>query len=193
MGGARTAGREWRAALALGAAALVASLVLAIGPGAAPASAACPHAGAHPRQVPLPKLRKAVTCLVNHERKKRGRPELKPNGQLQTAAQGHTDVMLAKDCFRHDCPGERGLSRRVKRSGYLKGQRAWGFAEDLGFDKTPRRMVKTWMHSGFNRRNLLDGRFLDVGVGVGRGAPKRGLDDRDFATYTILFAFRRPG
>ncbi len=170
----------------------VAAILLPLWPGAAPASAACPNAGAKAHEIPLPKLRKAIVCLVNHERSKRDRSRLDPNGKLEDAAQGHTDVMLAKDCFRHKCRGEPGLGHRIKRSGYTKGQRSWRFAEDLGFDKTPRQMVKRWLRSSFNRRNMLDPGFRDLGVGVGWGAPKRGVDDGEFATYTIVFALRRP-
>ncbi len=172
------------------AAALAVSLLL--GAGASSAQAACPHAGAHAHEIPLPKLRKAITCLVNHERSSRGRQVLNPNAKLQEAAQGHDDVMLARECFRHDCPGEPGLGHRIRRSGYTKGQRAWRFAEDLGYEETPRKMVRLWLHSRFNRRNLLDRGFRDIGVGVGWGAPKPGLDDRDLATYTLVFALRRP-
>ncbi len=192
MGGTGTAGRAWCAAAAALVGMGAAFLVLAIGPGVAPASAACPHAGAHAHEISLPKLRKTVTCLVNRERSKRDRSRLKQNDKLKHAAQDHNDVMLAKECFRHDCPGEPGLGRRVRRSGYTKGQRAWRFAENLGFDKTPRQMVKRWLHSPFNRDNMLDPGFRDLGVGVGWGAPKRGLDDTDLATYTIVFALRRP-
>jgi uncharacterized protein YkwD len=191
MGGIATAG-TWRrvGAIALGAAAF--AVLAALGPGVAPASAACRHAGAKAHEVPLPKLRKAVVCLVNRERSKRDRSPLDRNGNLEDAAQDHTDVMLAKDCFRHKCPGEPGLGRRIKRSGYTKGQRSWRFAEDLGFDKTPRQMVNRWLDSSFNRRNMLDRGFRDLGVGVGWGAPKRGIDDGEFATYTVVFALRRP-
>jgi uncharacterized protein YkwD len=179
---------------AAGGLALVAALALwlPLGPGASSAQAACPHAAAHAREIPLPKLRKAITCLVNHERSRRHRRALRPNAKLQAAAQGHNDVMLARECFRHDCPGEPGLGHRIRRSGYTKGQRAWRFAEDLGYEETPRKMVKRWLHSPFNRRSLLDRGFRDIGVGVGWGAPKRGLDDRDLATYTLVFALRRP-
>lgn len=191
MGGIATAG-TWRrvASIALGAGSFAA--LLALGPGAAPASAACPHAGAKAHEVPLPKLRKAVVCLVNRERSKRDRSRLDRNGKLEGAAQDHTDVMLAKDCFRHKCPGEPGLGHRIKRSGYTKGQRSWRFAENLGFEKTPRQMVKLWLESSFNRRNMLDAGFRDLGVGVGWGAPKRSVEDADFATYTVVFALRRP-
>ena len=57
---------------------------------------------------------------------------------------------------------------------------------------TGRQMVKRWLHSHFNRRNMLDAGFQDIGVGVGWGAPKVGVDDTEFATYTVVFALRRP-
>ncbi len=191
MGGSATVGRGRRvAAIALAAGA--AAALLALGPGVAPAWAACPHAGAKAHEIPLSKLRKAVVCLVNRERSKRDRSRLDRNGKLEDAAQDHTDVMLAKDCFLHKCPGEPGLGHRIKRSGYTKGRRSWRFAEDLGYEKTPRQMVEVWLESSFNRRNMLDAGFRDLGVGAGWGAPKRSVDDTDFATYTIVFALRRP-
>ncbi|MGH2963930.1 MAG: CAP domain-containing protein [Solirubrobacterales bacterium] len=169
-----------------------ASAAMALGPGLASASAACPHADAHAHEIPLPKLRKTVTCLVNQKRAKHDRGALEPNAKLGVAAQDHNDVMLAKECFRHRCPGEPGLGHRVKRSGYTKPHGGLlRFAEDLGFAETPRRMIKLWLHSRFNRRNLLDAGFRDIGVGVGWGAPKRNLGDSDFATYTIVFGLRR--
>src|SRR5919204_6758732 len=77
------------------------SLALSFGPGIAPAAAACPYARAHPQDVALPKIRKAITCLVNHRRAKRDRRVLDPNDRLELAARQHTMTMLAQDCFRH--------------------------------------------------------------------------------------------
>ncbi|OLE38765.1 MAG: hypothetical protein AUG48_00885 [Actinobacteria bacterium 13_1_20CM_3_68_9] len=182
----------WRALLALAAATLGLSLCLALGPGIAPADAACPHAYAHPRQVPLPKIRKAITCLVNKERSKRDRPELNPNRMLGRAAQHHDETMLAQDCFRHRCKGEPGISRRVRKTGYTKHERAWRFVEDLGYENTPRQMIGRWLHSPINRHRMLKRDYRDVGVGVGWGAPVAGQDDSRFVTYTIVFAWRRP-
>jgi uncharacterized protein YkwD len=130
--------RGWTALLALAAATAGVSAALALGPGIAPATAACPHARAHPHQVALPKIRKAITCLINRRRSKRERHLLEPNDRLELAARRHTRTMLAEDCFRHRCEGERGLPRRVKKTGYTKGQRSWEFAEILGYENTPR-------------------------------------------------------
>jgi uncharacterized protein YkwD len=184
--------RAWTALLALAAATAGISLALALRPGIAPATAACRHASAQPHQVKLPKIRRAITCLINNKRSRRDRRLLEPNERLKLAARRHTKTMLAQDCFRHRCAGEPGLSRRVKKTGYTKGQRSWRFAENLGYENTPRQMIRRWMHSSFNRRNLLNRDFRDIGVGVGWGAPVADRDDTRFATYTIVFGWRKP-
>lgn len=171
--------------------ALAALGALGLGPGAASA-AACANARAHPGDVSLTQMRKAITCLVNQERKQRDRRPLKRNRRLKAAAKQHNEVMLATDCFRHRCTGERGLSGRARASGYTKGRKAWRVAEVLGYENTPRQMMGRWMNSGINRHRILKSDFRDLGVGVGWGAPIAGQDDSRFATYTIVFGWRRP-
>jgi uncharacterized protein YkwD len=194
--GTRPAGRTlagWTALLTLAAATLGALGALALQPRLAPAAASCPHAGAHPHQASLAKLRQAIICLVNHQRSKRDRHLLERNKRLKLAAQRHNDTMLAQDCFRHRCADEPGLNHRVRKTGYIEGRKRFGFAEDLGYDNTPRQMVRRWLHTGgFNRRSMLNPDFRDLGVGVGWGTPVADLDDSKFATYTIVFGWRKP-
>lgn len=166
-------------------------IALAAAPGTTVALAACPHANARPHTTSLANLRTAMRCLVNKKRAKHNLHKLKDNARLARTAKGHTRVMLNKDCFKHRCPGEPGLRKRMKRSGYLKGAKAYYYAEDLGFARTPKRMIGHLMRDPYNRGNILNGDFRDIGVGVGWGAPKKSRDDRKFATYTILFAWRR--
>jgi uncharacterized protein YkwD len=184
----RPAGRTLSASsalLALAVVTCVAFLALTLGPGVAPA-AACPHARAHPHEVPIAKIRQAITCLVNKERTRRDRRALQGNRRLQLAAKRHNDKMLANDCFRHQCEGEHGLTGRAK------GRKAWEVAEILGYENTPRQMIGRWMNSGINRHRILKADFRDLGVGVGWGVPVAGEDDSRFATYTIVFGWRRP-
>jgi uncharacterized protein YkwD len=172
--------------------ALGAFVALAAAPGTTAALAACPHANAHPHETSLSNLRTAMRCLINKKRAEHNRKRLKDNAHLARAAKRHTDVMLRKDCFEHRCPGEAGLKKRMKRSGYLDGAKSYYYAEDLGFDRTPKRMIGRLMGDPYNRGNILNGDFRDIGVGAGWGAPKKSRDDRKYATYTILFAWRRP-
>jgi uncharacterized protein YkwD len=162
---------------------LAAALLIAFAaaPGTTAALAACPHENARPHTTSLAKLRTAMRCLVNKQRAKRHLTKLKSNTKLAGAAQRHTKVMLRKDCFKHHCPGEVGLRKRMKRSGYLKGAKSYYYAEDLGFDRTPKRMIRRLMSDPYNRGNILNGDFRDIGVGAGWGAPKKARDDRKYA------------
>lgn len=187
--------RERRGRIGVGGAIALLALGLIVALGAAPGTAAaagCPHANARPHTTSLSNLRTAMRCLVNKKRAQHNLHKLKDNAKLARAAKKHTGVMLAKDCFKHHCPGEPGLRKRMKRSGYLQGAKAYYFAEDLGFDRTPKRMIGRLMGDPYNRHNILNGDFRDIGVGAGWGAPKKSRDDSKFATYTILFAWRRP-
>lgn len=186
-----TAGRTFFASGAALFAALLVCLFLALGPRAAPAAAACPHAGAHPHDVTLAQLRTAVTCIVNHTRASHNRHRVASNRQLRRAAQKHDNVMLTQDCFKHQCTAEPGLNARIRHSGYTDGQAAWHFAEVLGYDNTPRQMMKRWLATRYNRRNLLKRDFRDIGVGVGWGAPKLGVLDSRFETFTLVLGWRR--
>jgi uncharacterized protein YkwD len=190
----RPAGRTLSAPtalLALAAATSAVFMTLALGSGTAPA-AACSHTRAHPREVRLTEIRSAITCLVNKERTRRDRRPLKRNRRLKLAAKRHNEEMLARDCFSHRCKGERGLTGRVRATGYTRRRKAWRVAEILGYENTPRQMIGRWMNSGVNRRRILKADFRDIGVGVGWGAPVAAEDDSRFATYTIVFGWRRP-
>src|SRR5215213_8505255 len=114
------AGRRFGIAAALALLTLGVSVTLAAAPGTTAALASCPHANAHPHHTSLANLRKAMGCLVNKKRAKHGLHRLKSNDHLASAARRHTKVMLRKDCFAHRCPGEPGLNKRVKESGYTK-------------------------------------------------------------------------
>jgi uncharacterized protein YkwD len=185
------AGRRTGISVALALATLGVFVACAAGPGTTSALASCPHANAQPHTTSLANLRTAMRCLVNNKRTRHHLPALKDNTRLASAARRHTKVMLQKDCFKHRCPGESPLGKRIKRSGYLRGAKHYFYAEDLGFDRTPKRMIQRLINSRYNRRNILDGDFRDVGVGVGWGAPRKGRPDSKFATYTIVFAWRR--
>jgi uncharacterized protein YkwD len=188
-GGTITGGGIARAMLALAAAATLLA-ALAVRPPSATASG-CPFADAKAHTITLNQVRRSITCLINHKRTGRGRRTLDPNAKLQGAAQKHTKVMLAQDCLQHKCPGEPGFNQRMRNSGYLKGAKAWEYAENLGYENTPHQMLRRFVHNRFNRQNMLNRKFRDVGLGVGWGAPVAGVDDSKFATYTIDFAWRR--
>jgi uncharacterized protein YkwD len=163
--------------------------------GAKPASAGaatCAHSDDTRATASLAQLEKSVLCLVNQKRSSLDRHRLDRNGDLNQAAQRHTHTMLKKDCFKHQCPGEPGLGKRVHKSGYLDGANRWRYAENTGCALRPRDMLHAWLQTRFTRKNLLNGDFRDVGIGAGKGAPSRCSHDPAMTTYTAVFAWREP-
>lgn len=161
---------------------------------AAPASARaadCPHAQARPGHVALGKLRIAVGCLVNNARAKHHLHTVKLNDDLERIAQAHSKRMVRDDCFSHRCAGESSLKRRIKQSPYVHGASSFSYAEELGYESTPKQMVHRWLASVNHRDNILDAGFRDLGVGVRRGAPVTGVQDSKFVTYTLELAARK--
>lgn len=185
-----------RATLAAFAAALVTlALFLLVGSprGADAGARACANADATLAEAGVRKMRRAVGCLINSERTDRGRKALRVNPALDGVARRHTRVMLKRNCFRHQCPGERDLRTRIEKSGYVKSGR-YGYGEVLGCSTTPAGMVATWMGKRFHRKNILDRKFRHFGIGAKRGAPKRVggcTPRRRHVTYTVVFGWRQ--
>lgn len=153
----------------------------------------CPNA-----QVPGLRLRprvaaKAVRCLINEERRRRGISELEARSELRNAAKDHTHQMLSNSCFSHQCAGEPDLVARTTKAMYLPCQCTWTVAENLawglGAQSTPAAIIDAWMHSPGHRDTLLLERLKDVGVAVGDGRP--GNRTARGATYTADFGVKR--
>jgi uncharacterized protein YkwD len=51
------------------------------------------------------------------------------------------------------------------------------------------RSVDGWMHSAGHRRNVLDGKFRDIGIGIAIGAPQD-VAGSPAATYATEFGTR---
>jgi uncharacterized protein YkwD len=101
--------------------------------------------------------------------------------------------MDTKNFFSHDPPSGSSLFGLVKRSGYLRGARAFVVSENIGWGTrdqgTPREMVRGWLASPGHRRNLLDSKVRHLGVGIAWGAPRRGVSG-PAATYVTAFGRR---
>ena len=180
--------------LILVAAAVAGACLVALFTGSAVSRAApgCAHADDTRAQASLSELAKATVCLINRERADRDKHRLDDNAKLRTAAKGHTETMLKKDCFKHRCPDEPSLDRRLRKSGYLRHAVSWRYAEDIGCALRPRRMVELFMRDKFNRRNLINAKYRDVGVGTGRGVPSKCNDNESMSTFTVVSASRDP-
>ena len=163
-------------------------------PGPEEAEAAqCRGGSTPPRKATQRRAAKAVLCLVNKQRSKRGIRRLDGSGDLHDAARSHTARMQKSNCFDHTCPGEPSLTGRYQRHDYLPCRCSWGSGENIAWGAgrrgTPARIVKSWMRSRPHREAILERSFEHIGVGVRWGSPKR--RKAKAGTYTLDFGYKR--
>ena len=167
------------------------SLLALAGPAAA---APCANATSRPGQASEHVLAKATVCLVNRERTRRGMSSLRVNHRLSKAAVSHTLDMVEERYFEHVSKSGTDVVDRILSTGYLGGVRSWLVGENLAWGtnslSTPRRTVTNWMRSPGHRRNILNRRFREIGIGVVFPAPS-GAPNPVAATYTTTFGYRR--
>lgn len=178
-------------AVALGLLVLV--VVTTGAPAASPAVAAsrCAHANARPGDASTRQLRRATLCLINKARAAQKLNPLSLDTDLTRMAKHHTKAMLAQDCLKHRCTGEVPLKKRLKRSGYLDSALAWAYAEDLGYESTPKQMVTRWLNTKRDAHNILRAKYAQVGIAPGAGSAAPGVDDSRFVTYTLDLGWRK--
>ncbi len=126
----------------------------------------------------------AVLCLVNVERRKRGRRALLRSPRLQRASSAHTSDMIRRRYFEHErAPGGPQLASRLRRAGY----RGRTYAENIGYgsDYNASLMVAAWMNSPGHKGNILHPRLRYAGVGLTTAIPV--APQRPGSTYTMDF------
>lgn len=150
-------------------------------------------ASSAPRSAPPVRLARAAVCLINARRATRGLPRLRINRRLGKAAMWHTHDMVRRHYFGHVSHRGRDVVDRLRGSRYLGGRFSWTVGENLAWGSgsrgTPRQIVRAWMNSPGHRRNMLDRRFREIGIGVIAASPVR--TDLPAATYTTTFGVRR--
>lgn len=174
---------------------LAATLAAALAAPAASLAADCAGADDSPAQSTLTEARETTLCLLNEERMSRGLKPLREQTQLRGVAQSYAKLMDDENFFDHVSPGGSTMVDRLKRqTSYLRSG-TWKVGENLawgaGGAETPRKIVRAWMQSPGHRRNILDGRFRDIGIGIVTGAPVEGVTAASgAATYVNEFGTR---
>jgi uncharacterized protein YkwD len=114
----------------------------------------------------LERIRSEMLARVNEVRRSAGLRPLRENAELDRAAQEHARDLLLRGYYRHESlegarPGDRALA-----AGYPTGS----VAENLHQDRyTVERTLDDWLNSPGHRRNLLDPRGADLGLGLAVG------------------------
>lgn len=101
---------------------------------------------------------------TNDDRAQQGLGPLKWDPALARAAQSHAELMMRQGALSHQYSGEADLVTRVARD----GGHFRVVAENIAVAPTPSTVESEWMHSPPHRRNILDARLNEVGVGLVR-------------------------
>ncbi len=107
---------------------------------------------------------------INRERTRTGARPLRANGSLMKTAQAHAEDMARRGYFAHSSPEGVQPWQRVEQAGYRYNYVGENIV--LGA-RTADMATKLWMDSPGHRSNILDGKFVETGVGIAAG--KRGV------------------
>lgn len=108
-----------------------------------------------------------VVAETNKQREMYGALPLHNNSKLNLAAKAKLEDMFRKQYFEHVSPDGKQPSDVIKASGYdfiLVGENL-----ALGNYKNDQVLVEAWMNSPGHRANILDQKFDEIGVAVGKG------------------------
>lgn len=108
---------------------------------------------------------KEVLALVNAERKKSGLKALKLNSKLSNVATLKSEDMVKKDYFDHHSPTYGSPFDMMKAFDITY----WTAAENIAMGYvSPERVVNGWMNSPGHKKNIMNSRFTELGVGVAK-------------------------
>lgn len=104
---------------------------------------------------------------TNKQRELYKKNPLHQNSKLNLAAKAKVDDMFRQQYFEHESPDGKHPSDIVKAAGYdflVVGENL-----ALGNYDNDQVLVEAWMNSPGHRANILDGKFEEIGVAVGKG------------------------
>jgi uncharacterized protein YkwD len=109
-----------------------------------------------------------VIIYTNQNREQNGNlPPLKENAQLNKAAKAKLDDMFAQQYFEHENPQGLAPADLAKAAGYAYISIGENLAS--GNFKDDKDLVQAWMDSPGHRANILNSKFMEIGVAVGQG------------------------
>lgn len=111
--------------------------------------------------------RDGVIAETNKQRELNGEVALRMNEKLNLAAKAKLDDMFRQQYFEHESPDGKNPADVISAAGYeflVVGENL-----ALGNYKDDVALVEAWMNSPGHRANIVDGKFNEIGVAVGKG------------------------
>jgi uncharacterized protein YkwD len=152
----------------------------------------CQNTTLTPEAASLALVGEATLCLINQERARHGEQPLSPNHDLEAAARGHNEEMVADDYFAHVSPSGETPLQRIADAGYLgAGDGEYAIGENLAWGTlslaTPQAIVSAWLASPEHLANILEGAYTETGVAVIAQAPSSLAEGQQGAIYAQEF------
>ncbi len=137
-------------------------------------------------------VRGAVLCLINRKRAENGDVPLKTNPQLEQAAEGHCEELIADDYFAHVSPSGETPVDRIRGTGYIPGPSdGYVIGENLAWGTyqlaTPQAIVSAWIASPGHLANILEAQYTETGIGITASVPSSLAGGAPGATYAQEF------
>jgi uncharacterized protein YkwD len=122
----------------------------------------------------LPGARRAMLCMTNFARSKRGLRKYRKNGALSRSADRKAKDILWCNSFSHSACG-RDFTHWIERTGYTNAP-CWTVGENIAWGDgrfgTSRSIFAAWLRSPSHRSAIFSRRYADFGIGVDRGKLK---------------------
>jgi uncharacterized protein YkwD len=159
------------------------------------AQAACRDANLIPTTKNRVRVERAMRCLTNAERTKRGLVALKSESHLRSVARTHSRAMVSQGFFGHRDKQGRGATARVQAAGYTTGYRSFANLENIAFGfgagrASPRGIVNAWLNNAAHKAVLLSPSMREFGVSVTIGQPSPGGAGKGGATWAVEYGVR---
>lgn len=103
-----------------------------------------------------------VLELVNKARKEEGANPLILNNELVIASFNHSEDMLNQDYFSHSGKNGSSFSERARNANYDGSPMGENIAKG---QRSPESVVNTWLTSSGHRRNMLNPKATEMGIG----------------------------
>jgi uncharacterized protein YkwD len=159
---------------------------------AAVLSTPCQNTELTPEAGNLPLVRAAVLCLINRKRAENDESPLVLNPELEQAAEGHCEELIADDYFAHVSPSGETPVDRIRAAGYIPNSSVgYVIGENLAWGtyqlSTPQSIASAWFASPGHLANILEAQYRDTGIGVTPAVPSSLAPGAPGATYAQEF------
>ncbi len=137
-------------------------------------------------------VRAAVLCLINRKRAENDEGPLKISPELEQAAEGHCEELIADDYFAHVSPSGETPVNRIRDTGYIPNANVgYVIGENLAWGtyqlSTPQSIVAAWIASPGHLANILETQYTETGIGITPAVPTSLAAGAPGATYAQEF------